>query len=486
MWGHIDSIYRHSDHQPVAVFFQVRTLSDRSRDEVFRYLQSDARAWARANAANGDALSRLVAASPDLLSIEYYFYYVNDTGLVGHRQDIEFVFVLVPKASPHRCSLKIVVGAGHDGGTPNNVLVQITDAHTPASDLKTPVFVELGGHASIPDGPFVGIFEFGRDVNWHSARTWGLRDIVASTGTGFTAQNRKWMFESNRRYSRRFALNPGRGQSKYRLMDAAVFRALYSSLELRDEEATVAALDAVAREVGLPSPEVTDETLAALRTWVEDVCCEPRPLLLARQPAPGLILFLSYPISSVFGAVEFANRFLRGPTTTIGSRRHQPWRHSHYTDAPSDILKPWLFRDASIGRAVSSHGAGVYVALRGGSVSAFPWPGSVSFSWSRAWGGGFMTDVSYDRAPWAKASWFVWTRAYAARQEAEPPRTPPEQRGWYDAFAAGVTLKPFRRVPLAKVGLQIDRRTRDLDWFFQLQLHLGRDRHGGGTALDCC
>jgi hypothetical protein len=120
--------------------------------------------------------------------IQYFVYYLQDWGLMGHSEDIEYAFVFIPEEAEAAKSFRVIVGAGHDPPAPNNVLV-LTDreAFTPRHNHPN-ILVELGGHSSAPDMPPFGQFSAGLDVNWHIDDLWGTRDEQATAGRSFSGR----------------------------------------------------------------------------------------------------------------------------------------------------------------------------------------------------------------------------------------------------------------------------------------------------------
>jgi hypothetical protein len=159
---------------------------------LWSYLRSDPQSWDRFGL---DTLSAVVDGRPVLLKtvdefrvVQYYFYYMADWGLQGHAEDIEFVFVFVPRNAAIARRFRIVVGAGHDPPAPNNVMVFLGPEADRTKHLNQNVLVELGGHSSAPDLPPFGQFSAGLDVNWHIDDVWGTRDEQASGGISFAGR----------------------------------------------------------------------------------------------------------------------------------------------------------------------------------------------------------------------------------------------------------------------------------------------------------
>lgn len=96
---------------------------------LWDYLRSDEQAWhrfglndKRVGPNRGDSLIRHFK---QFHVIQYFVYYLQDRGLAGHSEDIEYTFVFVPKSPTAAKSFRVVVGASHDPPAGNNVLVLI-------------------------------------------------------------------------------------------------------------------------------------------------------------------------------------------------------------------------------------------------------------------------------------------------------------------------------------------------------------------------
>jgi hypothetical protein len=165
---------------------------------VWRYLKSDEQAWHRfgldtltskgePGSGPGSCPTR-IPATVGFRVIQYFFYYVADRGLEGHPNDLESVFVFIPKVpgfgTVGSC-FRIIVGAGHDDPAPNNVLVMFPPEAQRDKFLAPNILVEFGGHSSAPDMPPYGQFSAGLDVNWHIDDIWGTRDMQASGGVSY-------------------------------------------------------------------------------------------------------------------------------------------------------------------------------------------------------------------------------------------------------------------------------------------------------------
>jgi hypothetical protein len=120
--------------------------------------------------------------------IQYFVYYVQDWGLMGHSEDIEYTFVFIPEDTVAAKSFRVIVGAGHDPPAPNNVLVLSGREASKRRHYHPNILVELGGHSSAPDMPPFGQFSAGLDVNWHIDDIWGTRDEQATAGLSFSGR----------------------------------------------------------------------------------------------------------------------------------------------------------------------------------------------------------------------------------------------------------------------------------------------------------
>ena len=332
-WSQLVSLYdqtvENGNVAVPAVFYRVRRLTPRQRDQMWDFLKKDEQAWEREDF--GALWPEVVQDSVEFVAVEYYLYYINDNGLEGHPQDIEFVFVFVPLDPEYRDHLSITVGAGHTARTPNNVLVQGRGRG------RVDVIVELGGHASAPDLEPYGEFQIGIDVNWHASDVWGTRDLLALTGTGFAGGYRPDMTlsrdggevfcpspQSIEERSRTETLGPPQDCSReYHLLPIDPFRRLDALLEERatgrseypqqsEAEVVLGALEEMFEVVGTGST-LSDELLDRLTTWTRGLCCTER-----------------------------------GSTNTLDASRHQVWEHDHYKKDPVAIVKPHLYRPSTV------------------------------------------------------------------------------------------------------------------------------------------
>jgi hypothetical protein len=162
---------------------------------LWDYLRSDEQAWYRFGVdklTTSTMSSSLDTAHVRSINrfrvIEYFTYYLQDWGLAGHPQDLEYTFVFIPEDTIAARSFRVIVGAGHDPPAPNNVLV-LTGREASKQRLYHPnILVELGGHSSAPDMPPFGQFSAGLDVNWHIDDLWGTRDAQATAGLSFSGR----------------------------------------------------------------------------------------------------------------------------------------------------------------------------------------------------------------------------------------------------------------------------------------------------------
>ena len=219
-----------------AVHYRVKTLSQQEQDAMRRFLKQDIMMWARAEKSD---VSKYDLLSRPFKVIEYYFYFVRDKGLVGHPQDIEFVFVFVPADPADACQARVIVGAGHTDRVPNNVLVLTNELvlglHGLArNDTLTDVLSELGGHSSSPDVDPIRQFRLGVDVNWQANKTWGTRDVQSLARMGYGGAYRPDMTLARGPEYRSVSLWPpgatyDYGQD-YALIPAPLFEELYGVL----------------------------------------------------------------------------------------------------------------------------------------------------------------------------------------------------------------------------------------------------------------
>ncbi len=170
---------------------------------LWDYLRSDEQAWYRfgldkLRTSDTSLVSTWAPVSPTAASlirginrfrvIQYFVYYVQDWGLAGHSEDIEYTFVFIPADTSAAKSFRVIVGAGHDPPAPNNVLVLAGREASKRRLYHPNILVELGGHSSAPDMPPFGQFSAGLDVNWHIDDLWGTRDAQATAGLSFSGR----------------------------------------------------------------------------------------------------------------------------------------------------------------------------------------------------------------------------------------------------------------------------------------------------------
>lgn len=283
------------------VFYRVRCAGARETDLMERFLRKDAQAWNRTDL---EAIwSRL--GNRALVVVEYYFYYLNDRGIQGHPQDVEFMFIFLPNDTELRDHLAVIVGAGHSPRTPNGVLVLQPDSPL----TRVYAAVEYGGHATVPlrDGSSQ-FFRYAYDTNWHVPDTWGPRDVMAVSGEGFSGA-----YSTQLSFWRDYIVSYHADQPKYRyrLAPAAVFASLFTHIAGRDEASIIAALDTLSLlwNGAFAAPDsLSAEVMQRLELWprgfeVHGKCC-------------------------------------------AAASKHQPWLHRHYLLEPSLILKDHLYRPA--------------------------------------------------------------------------------------------------------------------------------------------
>lgn len=304
-WDSLDAKHRLNGNARSAdrqfVFYRVWCTNETETYLVRRFLKKDPQAWRRfgmeARWPDDDEQTELVV-------IEYYFYYVNDRGLEGHAEDIEFAFVFVPNDTSLSRAFRVVVGAGHSPRTPNGVLV------TREPDQRTYGTVEFGGHATTPLVSQADEFRYGIDVNWHVADTWGPRDIMAISGLGYKGQ-----YLAELSLTRRNAIEYNRARNDrnhYRLLPAAQFKLLFDRVRADDAAGVHAALSAIGmvwEGTAFHVPAVIDtSTIERMKVWLRGF------------------------------------RLPDGHLNPAG--RHQVWLHRAYNLSPTIILKDHLYRPA--------------------------------------------------------------------------------------------------------------------------------------------
>jgi hypothetical protein len=332
-----------------ALFYRVDSLSPGESRRIWARLRADFQLWARLMLpARIRALADSnVSALPRLISIEYYAYYIRDLGLTGHAQDLEKFFVFIPVDST---PVQIMVGAAHSIVTPNNTVI-LARKQTQGGLLYTPhALVEYGGHSFSPDVAPTGSFTPGWDINWRaSERSWGVRDIQAVLGTGFSGDY-KAMYTLPRTDSLGVILKPlappsepGRGQvdgHSYALIPIETFRSLFDALASTegDEPDRIervrqiwnSVLGSVFEGMLAPvrrfpdDPDQAKEVYRLLRLWLKTDLAQESQELKPGRPRE---------VSRLKGS----------------ALKMRPWLSNEYIQAPEHIMKAWLYRpqDAS-------------------------------------------------------------------------------------------------------------------------------------------
>ena len=196
-WNILDKWYYDNNKRDILktrifVFYKIDSVK---AQDLYRIIRSDEQYWHR----YGEKFE--LKFSGFCTVYEYYFYYIRDKGLQGHPEDIEQVFVFVPRDPENTC--RIVVGAGHHDNIPNNVLIyDKSDLEKLKYGSHMPILVELGGHSSAPDINNNGLFNPGIDANWHIEYLWGSRDIQAVSGSGAVGKYETWMTFSRDTFDR--------------------------------------------------------------------------------------------------------------------------------------------------------------------------------------------------------------------------------------------------------------------------------------------
>jgi hypothetical protein len=128
------------------------------------------------------------------VTVRYYFYYREDIGFEGHRNDLEslrldigFTPVDVETAPGvavkfYVAHIKTAVGAAHGVSWYDNEL----DIGKNKRDVSLPltVLIEEGKHATSPDRNADGLYSPGYDVNRRYNDAWGIRDLIGSGQLG--------------------------------------------------------------------------------------------------------------------------------------------------------------------------------------------------------------------------------------------------------------------------------------------------------------
>jgi hypothetical protein len=101
--------------------------------------------------------------------------------------------MIVPAYSELADRFRVQIGPGHTERISNNVLVMTGELEQQEFELPPSIIVELGDHSAAPDVQPFGDFRPGLDVNWHTYKLWGIRDVQASSGRGALGQYQLWM-----------------------------------------------------------------------------------------------------------------------------------------------------------------------------------------------------------------------------------------------------------------------------------------------------
>jgi hypothetical protein len=328
-----------------ALFYRVDHLNRRESNGIWKRVRTDFQLWQRLNLSDHLRHLAVVDSLPLLISLEYYAYYIRDLGLTGHAQDLEKFFVFIPEdCTP----VEIMVGAAHSVVTPNNVAV-ITRKQQQEYIYPTSALVEYGGHSFSPDVPPLGPFTPGWDINWRSSeRSWGVRDIQAILGTGFSGDYRTQYTLprsdsigvtltplSPERALKDSASTPTSNRGYYALIPIAPYRELFDALALnggtvgsrvRGVRAAWTALKPKLEQRMWPMRSFPDDSAAAeqvyhrMRLWLKDLGKEDD----AEEPVPGRPKTVS-------------------PLKGSGSKM-RPWQAKEYMQSPEHIMKAWLYR----------------------------------------------------------------------------------------------------------------------------------------------
>lgn len=194
-WGELHDWYKallpDKRKELVTVFYNVDSIK---AGELGGILNSDEQFWLRQEEyLKKRTLDYFERDSNKVFAVyEYYFYFIKDFGLQGHPEDLESVFIFVPRDATED-SVRIAVGLGHFNNTPNNVLFYSNKEKRDGYGEHLHFLVELGGHSHAPDFDINGWFDPGIDANWHVENLWGTRDVQAISGGGYTGQYATWM-----------------------------------------------------------------------------------------------------------------------------------------------------------------------------------------------------------------------------------------------------------------------------------------------------
>ncbi len=326
-----------------ALFYRVYHLTRGESSAVWKRVRTDFQVWDRLNI--DDSLRTLAVKDslPNLISLEYYAYYIRDLGLTGHAQDLEKFFVFIPEdCTP----IEIMVGAAHSVVTPNNVAI-ITRKQPQEYLYPTSALVEYGGHSFSPDVPPPGLFTPGWDINWRSSeRSWGVRDIQAILGTGFSGDYRS-QYTIPRSDSIGVTLTPLPPEKRlsdstsertanhgfYALLPIVPYRQLFDSLadtsgtaeeRIQRVREAWASLTPMLEQRMWPvrrfpaDADAGEQVYQRMRLWLKDLGQE------SKDSTPGQP---------------------RAVTALKGSgSKMKPWTANEYNQSPEHIMKAWLYR----------------------------------------------------------------------------------------------------------------------------------------------
>ncbi len=312
------------------VFYQVSELEPAPIRRYWSYLKNDPQAWHRTEADTVYRAWQRPGTCRRMAVLEYYFYYLNDRGVTGHPQDVEFVFVFVPlsEAAPR---FQLLVGAGHGDRIPNNVYFEFS------SELSSnQVLVETGGHASAPDRQPVGRFDPGSDVNWQVGAAWGVRDILSSDGSGLFGRYRLEM-TLPRTLDRTLKSVSSWGLS-YSLVALSRLARLDEAIKGGAANDIGEALDSIA--VRLPRPPPISELVLPHATAADTADFDRLSGLLTPVVLP--TAGLSY---EVLERMRLWDSHMHSASDKeIKKKRQRIWEHEIANGDPTDILTPHLFR----------------------------------------------------------------------------------------------------------------------------------------------
>ncbi len=303
-----------------AVFYRIRKLTDNQREEVWRFLRKDSQAWRRHDM--DEVFDRV--GSQELISLEYYQYYLDDEGISGHPQDIEFSFLFLPAEPVLRCEFRMLVGAGHDARTANNVLVLRRD-DPPGNPHH--ITVELGGHASAPSRDRGDGFRQGWDANWHAAEAWGTRDIIAFTGTSFTGPYRAGMTLAR--------TTEGIENTVFRYTDPDIWRRtdeVCDTCDVRDYYLLeVEPFERLAKAIETTCVECAQNALYEIEEALDD------SYMGSSFQAPTVTEELLESLQPWLAGLHVRGEGRKSPSN------HSIWQHKHYQRSPTLILKDHLY-----------------------------------------------------------------------------------------------------------------------------------------------